>query len=379
MYTFYLTCPRGLENIAAKEIKLLINKKSKISNGGISFTGDKEDLYNINLQHRTGMVLLVELFATPIKTINDLYNSVKNFKWHKIINPNHTFIIKTKTDSQSENFKNQNFITLKAKDAIVDQIFDKNNLRPSISKLNPNFYIHLIIKKNKLKVYLNSSGKPLFMRGYKTKIHKASLNESLAAGIIQLSNWQPNTPLYDFMCGSGTICIEAAMQAFNIPANIMRENFSFFNWNDFDYQLWNNLKKEAQKKIKYHPIDIYGSDLIQQNIDLCLDSSMKLSISKYLNFKKADFKTIKSKYNKGTIIINPPYGHRIGEMLKLKKLYSDIGDHLKKNFSGFEAYLFTGNLELLKSIGLRTKSKTILKNGKIDCRLAYYPLKSGKY
>ena len=99
----------------------------------------------------------------------------------------------------------------------------------------------------------------------------------------------------------------------------------------------------------------------------------------YLNFKKADFKTIKSKYNKGTIIINPPYGHRIGEMLKLKKLYSDIGDHLKKNFSGFEAYLFTGNLELLKSIGLRTKSKTILKNGKIDCRLAYYPLKSGKY
>ena len=230
-----------------------------------------------------------------------------------------------------------------------------------------------------MKVFLNSSGWPLFMRGYRTKIHKAALNESLASGILMLTDWNKKDPLYDPMCGSGTFLIEGAMLAFNIPPRILREYYAFKKWKDFDEALWNKVIKEENDKINYSDVKLYGSDFLSNNIKIANDSINKLKLDQYIDFKISDFKKIVPSENKGIIVTNPPYGYRIGDTEKLQILYKNLGDHLKTNFQGFSGYIFTGNLDLLKHVGLRTKKKIILKNGMIDSRLAYYPLKSGKF
>tara|TARA_Y100000590_G_scaffold434431_1_gene552607 strand:+ start:2116 stop:3249 length:1134 start_codon:yes stop_codon:yes gene_type:complete len=377
MYEFYLTCPRGLENILHDEIKLLINQKINVDKGGIYFNGNLEDMYRINYHTRIGMNLHYKLFEGYVSNYNDVYKSIYNLKWNNILTYNDTFAIRTKLNSTI--IQNQNFCTMRIKDAIVDKIRKNTNKRPSIDKRNPNFYIFIYIKNKKIKVFLNSSGWPLFMRGYRSKIHKAALNESLAAGILDLTNWNKNLSLYDPMCGSGTFLIEAAMKAFNIPPRILRDFYAFKKWKNFDTKLWDKIVTEGKNKIKYSEINIYGSDLIQQNINLSEDSIRKLSLDKYINLSVNNFNKIKPNENKGIVIINPPYGYRIGDIDKLKILYKNIGDHFKTRFNGFDAYIFTGNLELIKHIGLRTKKRIILKNGTIDCRLVYYPLISGKY
>lgn len=377
MYKLYLTCPRGLEEVLCNETKEYIPQKINIDNGGITFNGNLEDIYRINYKTRIGMNLHMQLFEGHVSNYNDLYRIIYNFNWTKILHHKNTFSIKTKLNSDV--IQKQNFCTMKSKDAIVDRIRKETNSRPSIDKRNPDFYIFIYIKNKKMKVFLNSSGWPLFMRGYRSKIHKAALNESLAAGILKLTNWDKDTALYDSFCGSGTFLIEAAMDAFKIPPRILRTFYAFQNWKNFDKKILGKIIKEEQNKIKYKEINLYGSDIVSQNIKLAKESIEKLNLTKYIKLDIKDFVNIIPSEDNGIFISNPPYGYRIGEMENLKNLYKKIGDHLKNNFQGFDGYIFTGNLELLKSVGLRTKKKIILKNGMIDCRLAYYPLKSGKF
>ena len=377
MHELYLTCPRGLEQSLYEETKTIINQDIKLDKGGIQFKGSLEDIYRINYKSRIAMNLHLKLFTGYVNSYNDLYKFIFRHPWHKILTADNTFIIKSKINSNI--LDKSNFCTMRIKDGIVDRIRKETKKRPSIDKKNPDFYIFVYIKNKKVNVYLNSSGWPLFMRGYKSKIHKASLNESLAAGILHLSNWNKDSVLYDPMCGSGTFLIEAALSAFNIPPRILRTTYAFKNWKDFNQNLWDKIIEEENTKIKYIDVKLYGSDIIPNNIKIAQDSIDKLKLSDYVTLETKDFKDVKPKENAGYVITNPPYGYRIGDVDKLKLLYKEFGDHLKTNFQGFNGYIFTGNLELLKSIGLRTKKKIILKNGTIDCRLAYYPLKSGKY
>jgi len=377
MYDLYLTCPRGLEEALHQEIKLYISQPIIVDNGGISFKGNIEDIYRINYKTRIGMNLHVQLFSDNVSNYDNLYKAIYKYDWNNIISHTNTFSIKTKI--QSDIFSKQNFCTMRIKDAIVDKIRSKNSKRPSVDKKNPDFNIFTFIKNNKIKVFLNSSGWPLFMRGYRSKIHKAALNESLAAGIIQLTKWNKDNSIYDPMCGSGTFVIEAAMLAFNIPPRILRTHYGFKQWKNFDSSLWDSIVKEENEKIKYKDIKFYGSDIMNNNIKIAKTSVEKLQLEDYINLEIKDFNKIIPSESTGLFICNPPYGYRIGDTEKLKILYKKIGDHLKNYFQGFDGYIFTGNLELLKSIGLRTKQKIILKNGMIDSRLAYYPLKKGKY
>jgi len=334
-------------------------------------------MYRVNYKTRVGMNLHMKLFDGYISNYNNLYKTIYRFEWDKIIQPNNTFAIRTKINSTI--IQKQNFCTMRIKDGIVDKIREKTNNRPSIDKRNPDFYIFVYIKNKKMKVFLNSSGWPLFMRGYRTKIHKAALNESLASGILMLTDWNKKDALYDPMCGSGTFLIEGAMLAFNIPPRILREYYAFKKWKDFDKTLWNKVVKEENDKIKYSDVKLYGSDFLSNNIKIANDSINKLKLDQYIDFKISDFKKIVPSENNGIMVTNPPYGYRIGDTEKLQILYKNLGDHLKTNFQGFSGYIFTGNLDLLKYVGLRTKKKIILKNGMIDSRLAYYPLKSGKF
>ena len=378
MNNFFLTCPRGLEEVTANDINQHINDTPIIKKGGISFFGDTSDMYKINLYSRTGMYLLKKLLFFKAKNFDYLYRKIFHYEWEKIIDCSKSFSIRIK--SKSNFFENSGYTTLKAKDAIVDRIRKKTGKRPSIDKLNSDVKIFIIIKDDDIKVFIDSSGRPLFMRGYRSKIHKASLNECLAAGLVLLSNWNKVSPFYDLMCGSGTIPIEAAMIAHNIPPGIKRKRFAFQLWPDFDQTLWQKTIEHAKSNINLDlKVEINGSDSIKKNVNLAVESSKKIGLHDKINFSREDLENFKCQSEKGVIILNPPYGLRLGDEKKLQDLYQKIGDVFKNECSGFDAYIFTHNKILAKSVGLRTKRKFILKNGQLDCRLLYYPMQDGKF
>jgi putative N6-adenine-specific DNA methylase len=378
MNEYFLTCPRGLEEVTAKDVNQYIEDEPRVKKGGISFIGDLSDMYKVNLYSRTGMYLLKKLLFFKANNFDFFYSKIYNYEWEKIIDSSKNFSIRMK--SKSSFFENSGYTTLKAKDAIVDRIRQKTGQRPSIDKINSDIKIFIIIKEDSIKIFIDSSGRPLFMRGYRSKIHKASLNECLAAGLVLLSNWNKVDPFYDLMCGSGTIPIEAAMIAFNIPPGIKRKRFAFQLWPDYSQKIWQKTIEDAKSKINLDlDVDINGSDYIKKNINLGIESAKKIGLHDKIKFTREDLENFKSQNNKGVIILNPPYGLRLGDEKKLQFLYQKIGDIFKNECSGFDAYIFTHNKVLAKSVGLRTKRKFILKNGQLDCRLLYYPMQDGKF
>lgn len=378
MNEYFLTCPRGLEEVTATDISPHINDAPEVKKGGVKFVGDLADLYKVNLYSRTGMYLLKKLFFFKATNFDFLYKKVLQYKWESIFDSTKNFSIRIKVNSTT--FENSGYTTLKIKDAIVDRIRNKTGKRPNIDKTNSDIKIFVIIKNEDVSIFIDSSGRPLFMRGYRSKIHKASLNECLAAGLILLSKWDKKVPFYDLMCGSGTIPIEAAMIAFNIPPGILRKRFAFQIWPDYDEKLWKRIIGNSKKLIKINnDVKIFGSDMFLKNIILSIESAKKIGINESISFKKNTLEHFKSENIPGVIILNPPYGIRLGTETKLQELYKQIGDVFKNKCSGFHAYVFTHNKTLSKFVGLRTKRKFILKNGQLDCRLLYYPIQEGKF
>ena len=371
----FLSCARGLEDITCENIQPYCDSVSA-SRGGVQFSGDLRSLYSVNLHSRTGMHALVKILDIHAQSNDELYNKLLSYSWHEWITPEDTIIIRSRVRSQY--FDNAQYASLKLKDAIVDNIRKKTGNRPNIDKINPRYSLFLVIIDDKISVYLNSSGISLSKRGYREKIHKASLNEALAAGIILLSKWKLNQPFYDPMCGSGTFPIEAAMIGRNIPAGYYRKGYAFQKWHNFDNRLWNEIVSEAREKIIYDRLPIYGYDNISANIYLSKQNSRRILIHEYVRFKKAEWINFHPE-EPGMIIINPPYGERLGEENELIELYSLIGDVLKSACKDSQAYIITGNPELAKHIGLKSASKILLKNGKIDCRLLEFPIRHGKY
>ena len=377
MKDYLLTCPRGLEEVTQKDISKYINQKSYIVNGGVEFKGHKKDMYTVNLYSRTGMHLLEKLFYSKIYSSKKLYSNMYDLPWYKFISPDTSFMIKTKI--RSTLFNKSNTVTLKIKDAIVDNIRKKFGKRPSINKESPDLFLYVIIQENKIIIYINTSGIPLFKRGYRSKIHKAGLNESLAAGLILSSNWNSNIPFYDIMCGSGTLPIEAAMIAHKIPPRLNRKYYAFKKLKNYDSKLLDSLiEKSKNGIINDKQFSIFGSDHIKANISLAYESSKLIGLESNIKFSVKNIKDFIPE-NKGVIIINPPYGNRLGDPNSTRILYKQLGDLFKTKCAGCNVFVFSGNLDAIKSIGLRSKSRKILKNGKIDSRLLHYPMIDGSY
>tara|TARA_Y100000590_G_scaffold251554_1_gene282458 strand:+ start:2365 stop:3522 length:1158 start_codon:yes stop_codon:yes gene_type:complete len=371
----FLTCARGLENITSTNIDPFCDAVS-VENGGVQFTGDMRSLYNVNMHSRTGMHALVKILDVKARSNDELYKEVVTYPWYEWITPADTIFIRTRI--RSRYFDNSQYTSLKVKDAIVDCIRKKVGSRPDVDKANPRYSLFLFIAEDKVTIYLNSSGESLSKRGYREKIHKASLNEALAAGIILLSDWKVGQPLYDPMCGSGTFPLEAALISRNIPAGYYKKKFAFQKWHHFDNRLWNGIVKSVREKIVHDRFPIYGYDNVNANIRLSKDNSRRILIHNYVQFKNAEFSEFNPE-NPGTIIINPPYGERLDEESNLQPLYELMGDILKQNCQNSNVYILSGNPNLAKHIGLQPKSKTVLKNGKIDCRLLHFPIRGGKY
>lgn len=361
----------GLEEVLVKEIEQIGGTNIKKMVRSVSFEGDKKLLYTANYRLRTAIKVLVPICNFTFSGINDFYAQLYDIEWEKYFDVKNTISIDPVVFSNF--FQNTHFAALKAKDAVVDSFMSKFNRRPSIDVRNSDIKINLYVKEKFVNVSIDSSGDALFKRGWRIKQGLAPLNEVLAAGIVLLSEWNPKVEFLDFMCGSGTLPIEATMIGLNIPPQFRRKKFGFQNWRDYDADLWKKVVEEENAKQSYNLVSAFGSDISQRSLDEAAENVSFAGFSPYIKLHNSSFDKVFFNSPKH-IIFNPPYGKRIGNEGEMNALYKTIGDTLKKNFEGSQAWMFTGNLDALKHIGLRTSKKIILYNGPIESRLVKYEL-----
>lgn len=364
----------GFENILADELLKLGAKKILIGVRNVSFYGDLGFLFKSNLYLRSAIRILMPLNSFQLNSEKDLYSSIFNFNWEDYISVENTFIVESVLNSDL--FSHSLFVSQRVKDGIVDRFRKLCNKRPNVDVENPDFKINIHISKNICTISLDSSGKPLNQRGYRSQTNIAPINEVLAAGIIMLSNWDCESDFLDPMCGSGTILIEAAMYATNYPVNIKRQRFSFMNWKNFDSDLFEMIKKSVLKKVKPFKNKIIGYDKAPSAILKCNQNVFNSSFGKIIEVSEDDFFMTKKNNDKYLhILFNPPYGERL--KIDIQSFYKQIGDTLKTNYSNSNAWFITSSIEALKYVGLRPSRKIKLFNGKLESRLAKYEIYRG--
>ncbi len=366
----------GLEEVLADELLQLGARDIVKGNRSVTFTGDKGFMYKANYNLHTALRILWQIaFQKNIYKAEHLYKAIAAIDWTQYMDISNT--IRIDVTGQTKYFKNTRFIALKAKDAIVDQFRQKYNSRPDISLKNPDLRIVLHFKDDKLDILLDSSGEPLHKRGYRTMTNIAPLNEVLAAGIVALSDWRGNENLLDPMCGSGTILIEAAMYAMQIPAGINRQQYAFQKWKDYDPELFELIKESSLKKIRELPagVKLIGYDKAPSAVEKAIQNVKNANLEEFITIKQADFfRTIRPK-KPTQLLFNPPYDERLS--IDTQSFYKKIGDTLKNNYPDTIAWMLVGNLQALKYVGLRPSKRIKLFNGKIEARLVKYKLYSG--
>ena len=368
----FAAVPRGAEEVAALELQALGIHTIKSGKGGVAFVSGRAGLYRANLWLRTASRVLVQLAVFPCTSPDELYAGVKMIPWQELITPAMTLAVDCSLRDSA--MTHSGFVALKSKDAIVDRIREACGSRPNVDTASPDIRINVHLHKNLCTVSLDSSGEALDRRGYRLERNEAPLRETLAAAVIALTCWDGSMPLADPMCGSGTIPIEATLLAARMPPGLQR-SFGFQRWIDFDGRLWDRLVREAEQGIKKVPLGLVsGYDLDGRALIVAAKNTAKAGLEGQLHFFRGALQEFQPTGDKGVVIINPPYGMRMGEEDDLRELYCQIGDIMKKRCRGWTGYVLTGNLELAKYIGLKASRRFVLFNGPIECRLLKYDL-----
>jgi putative N6-adenine-specific DNA methylase len=364
----------GFEELLAKELQILGAQNVEIGTRAVSFSGDKGFMYKANLSCRTALKILKPIYQCRAFNEQSLYNGIQGIDWSTYIKENQTFVIDTTI--HSDYFKHSQFVSQKAKDAIVDQFRAKSGVRPSVDKEFPDLKIHIHIDKDQCTVSLDSSGESLHQRGYKTATNIAPINEVLAAGMLLLSGWDGSSDFIDPMCGSGTLLAEAAMIACNIPANINRKEFAFEKWKDWDNDLFDQIIDALLKRTKEFRYTITGYDKAPSAVQKAKDNILNANLEEYVTIAQANFFDTK-KENVGPLhmVFNPPYGERLD--IDMERFYRELGDTLKNNYPNTNAWFITANLDALKFVGLRPSRKIKLFNGSLEARLVKYEMYEG--
>jgi putative N6-adenine-specific DNA methylase len=363
----------GLEEVLAAELRALGAQGIESLNRAVKFTADRTLMYKCNLHLRTAISILKPIASFYAHHENQLYKRVRQIDWEEYFSKDQTFAIGSTTNS--EIFRHSKFAALKTKDAIVDQFRSKYGVRPSVDIRNPDFVINIHIADKLVTLSLDSSGESLDRRGYRLSTTEAPLNEVLAAGILSLAGWQGQQEFLDPMCGSGTFAIEAALMAANMAPGRLRR-FAFENWRDFDATRWHQLKTEAQAQVQSFFGKINARDVDAGALEFAAQNARRAGVSEMITFEREDFLQTNQGLENGFIVINPPYGERLKDN-ELVSFYKNIGDRLKHDFNGCEAWIISSNLEVLKFIGLRPSRKIKLYNGALECRLQKYELYRG--
>jgi len=365
----------GFEELLAKELRNLGAQEVKIGVRNVSFVGDKGFMYKANLALRTAIKILKPLKTFRVNNEEDLYNRINKMPWENYLSETGSLAIDATVHSRQ--FTHSKYIALKSKDAIVDRFRDLKGTRPNIDLRFPDLKINIHIDKQLCTVSLDSSGESLHRRGYKTATNIAPINEVLAAGLVMLSGWDGQCDFMDPMCGSGTILIEAAMIACNIPPNLMRKEFAFERWQDWDVDLFEKIEESLLSKTRDFHHKMIGYDKSPSAVRKANDNVKNANLEDFIKIKHEDFfKTQKAGDSLLHMVFNPPYGERL-ESLNVEEFYGDIGTTLKHGYPGTNAWFITSNLEGLKYVGLRPSRKIKLFNAKLEARLVKYEMYEG--
>jgi len=366
----------GFEELLANELKNIGGERITIGNRMVSFYGDKGFMYKANLCLRTALKILKPIAEKKVYDPEALYTFVKSIDWSDYLDSNDTFAVAATINS--DNFNHSKYAALKTKDAIVDQFRENTGNRPSVDTEHPDLQIQVNISRDLCTISLDSSGASLHHRGYRTATNIAPINEVLAAGLLLHSGWRGQTDFLDPMCGSGTLLIEAAMIACNIPANINRKEFAFEKWLDWDMDLYETIETVILKKVRDCNVQIKGFDKAPSAVAKAIDNIENANISEFITVKRGDFfeSQRETAIEKSLhMVFNPPYGERLP--IDMKTFYGKIGDTLKKEYPNTGAWFITSDLEALKHVGLRPSRKIKVFNGKLEARLVNYKMYAG--
>lgn len=365
----------GLEDLLVDELEKLGAKDIEKHNRAVSFTGDLGFMYKANLSLRTALRVLKPIKSFQVLNENQLYDEIKKMDWNEYLDTKDTLAIDCVLSSDL--FNHSQYLSQKAKDAIVDQFREKFGERPSVDLDMPTVRINLHISKETCTVSLDSSGESLHKRGYRDKTNLAPINEVLAAGLVLLSGWDKTSPFIDPMCGSGTILIEAALIACNIPPGYFKEEFGFQRWKDYDEGLWDLIYKSTMKKIEDSPVELVGVE-ISRNVAKKAKENIKLArVDHLITIHNTAFQDFEPPVGPGTLVMNPPYGERMHLDEDINGLYKSIGDTLKKKYGGYKAWIISSNMEAFKHVGLRPTRKIPVFNGQLECRFMCYNMYQG--
>ncbi|MCP4123255.1 MAG: methyltransferase [Bacteroidetes bacterium] len=363
----------GLEDMLAAELLTLGAQKIEPGVRNVQFMGDMGFMYKANFGLRTAIRILKPIATFKVRNEKELYKKLYDIDWKEYIGEGQTIAVGAAVNS--ENFKNSHYIELLVKDAVVDRLRDDTEKRPDVDRENPNIKIHIHTNREVVNVSLDSSGVPLFKRGYKTEAVKAPLSEVLAAGLLMLAGWTGQSHFVDPMCGSGTILVEAALIAMNIPPQIRRSSFAFMNWKDYDEALFNQIKEGLMKRVKEFDYSITGYDMNYGAIKASKANVKSAMLEDYVKIYQKDFFNSHKPNGPTTIVFNPPYGERLE--LSTEDFYKKIGDTFKKSYPGTTAWMLTGDLEGLKKVGLRTSRRIAIKNTTYECKFVRYDMYEG--
>ena len=373
MNNYFATVARGLEAIAAGELEQLGAKNIRPDFTGVHFQGDKALLYRVNLWARTIFRVLVPVAEVKSYNAQQLYRSVQKLNWADHLHPDMSIAVNC--TGKNNHLNHTHFTALQIKNAIVDWQRDKYGKRSNIDVNHPDLLINAHIHQNHCILSLDSSGASLHRRGYRPAMGIAPLKETLAAALITMSEWTPDLPFLDPLCGSGTLAIESALKALNIAPGLYRQQFGFQTWLDFDRSLWQQIKQEAKEsQLSQLSVPIIGSDRDLDLIEQAKVNAHNCGLEQQVKFHQRELSQIEAPADKGIIICNPPYGQRLGKAEELGGLYKLLGDVFKQRFTGWTAYILTGNKELAKKIGLRTSRRLPIYNGSLPCTLLKYEL-----
>lgn len=364
----------GFESILAKELLDLGAMDIKEGNRMVSFVGDKGFMYKANLCLRTAIKVLKPYESFKANSEQELYDNIKKLPWEKFLDVEGSLAIDSAV--HSDIFTHSQYVALKSKDAIVDRFREKFGKRPDVDLDFPDLRINIHIENNFCNVSFDSSGDSLHKRGYRTATNIAPINEVLAAGMLLMSGWDGQCDFLDPMCGSGTIPIEAAMIACNIPPNLNRKEFAFEKWNDWDEDLYEKIEASAMKKVRDFHFKIRGYDKAPSAVMKAKDNVTNANLGDFIEIEqKSFFESVKQNEGYLHMLFNPPYGERLE--IDIEDFYGKIGDTLKQGYPGTHAWFIATNFDAIKSVGLRASRKIKLYNGPLEGRLLKYVLYEG--
>ncbi|MDR1102200.1 MAG: THUMP domain-containing protein [Tannerella sp.] len=363
----------GLEDVLAEELSALQAEGVEAGRRMVSFRGDRALMYRANMHCRTALRILKSLARFKAAGAGDVYEGVKKIEWERYFSPEKTFAVDAVI--YSESFNHSKFVAYRTKDAIADYFDEKFGKRPSVRINRPDMYIHVHISHQDCTVALDSSGESLHKRGYRTAQGEAPINETLAAGMILKTGWRGESNFVDPMCGSGTLLIEAAMIALNIPPGLYRKEYAFEKWPDFDADLFDEIYNDDSGERDF-TFKCFGSDVSPAAIELARENVRNAGLMKYVELKTLPFQQYTQAPETGILVTNPPYGERMAPT-DIENLYRMIGERLKHAFTGYRAWVLSYREACFEYIGLHPCRKIKLMNGSLDCEFRCYELFAG--